>query len=45
MVVFGPRLVSVETESAAVSAGLSQILARTGHKRDTPGGRSLAAGR
>ncbi len=44
MVAFGPQRVSLKTESAAASAGLSQILARTGHKHKTPGGRFLAAG-
>ncbi len=45
MVAFGARLVSLETESAAAKVSLSPILAGTWEKRETPGGRSLAAGR
>ncbi len=45
MVASGPRSASLETESASATAGSSQTLAANGHKRETPGGRSLGVGR
>ena len=41
---FGPYLFSVETEIAGRTAKSTQTLARTGHKRKTPGGRFSAPG-
>ena len=42
---FGPYLFSVETEMAGRRAKSTQTLARTGHKRETFGGRNLGSGR
>ena len=42
---FGPRKFSLETESGAWAAELSQTLTRTGQKRKTTGSRFLDAGR
>jgi DNA repair protein SbcD/Mre11 len=40
-----PRSASLETESAGPACGSPQTLATKGQKRETPGGRSLGAGR
>ncbi len=42
---FGPRWLSLETESAVQMARTTQTLAGMGRKRKTPGSRSLDAGR